>query len=303
MPGPPRRAMELSRTLPETPAIYTASRVEWPVAHCMDCLGARIGVRANDPEFWDRFVPLLPPHARLGPWGAAHRVYSICSRAGEHVLRRNAAVLWRGASAEDAARLLASELHGSVARFSADLFVHAGVVGWRGRAIVIPGSSMAGKTTLVAELVRLGADYYSDEYAVISEDGSVRSYPKPLSIRGPEGHPKLVFAAAIPGPDGAECLRVGLIAAARHRPGACWKPRRLSKAASMLVLIANTVTARSRPEMTMARLRRAVEHAWGVEGERGEAAETARAVLETAETVFPASPDPHCADACGNPLL
>ncbi len=34
------------------------------------------------------------------------------------------------------------------------VFVHAGVVGWGGRAIVIPGRSFSGKTTLVAALVR-----------------------------------------------------------------------------------------------------------------------------------------------------
>jgi hypothetical protein len=34
------------------------------------------------------------------------------------------------------------------------LFVHAAVVGWRGRAIVIPGRSLAGKSTLAAALVR-----------------------------------------------------------------------------------------------------------------------------------------------------
>ncbi len=259
----------------------------------MDCLGARIGLRANDPEFWNRFVPLLPPHSQLVPWGPAHRVYSVRSRAGEHAVRRNGAELGRCTAAEDAATLLASELHRSVARFSSDLFVHAGVVGWRGRAIVIPGPSMAGKTTLVAELIRLGAVYYSDEYAVIGEDGGVHSYPKPLSIRRAEGRPKQASAAPLPGAAAMERLRVGLIVATRHNPGTFWKPRRLSKAGSMLALIANTVMARSRPEMTMERLRRAVDRAWGFEGDRGEARETARAVIETAENLFPASSDPH----------
>ena len=53
---------------------------------------------------------------------------------------------------------------------------HAGVVGWRGRAIVIPGRSHAGKSTLVAELVRRGAVYYCDEFAVLHETGRVHPY-------------------------------------------------------------------------------------------------------------------------------
>lgn len=45
------------------------------------------------------------------------------------------------------------------------VFVHAGVIGWHGKAILIPGRSYSGKITLVSELVRAGASYYSDEYA------------------------------------------------------------------------------------------------------------------------------------------
>ena len=65
------------------------------------------------------------------------------------------------------------------------VFVHAGVVGWGGRAIVIPGRSFSGKTTLVAELVRAGASYYSDEFAVIDRQGRVLPYPQPLQLRDP----------------------------------------------------------------------------------------------------------------------
>ncbi len=67
---------------------------------------------------------------------------------------------------------ISSDLMVYVANNAPDyVFVHAGVVGWRGRALVLPGTSFAGKTTLVAELVRAGAAYYSDEYAVIDELG------------------------------------------------------------------------------------------------------------------------------------
>src|SRR5688500_445713 len=46
----------------------------------------------------------------------------------------------------------------TVAEHAVDrVFIHAGVVGCRGRAVVIPASSFRGKTTLVAELVKRGA--------------------------------------------------------------------------------------------------------------------------------------------------
>jgi hypothetical protein len=61
-------------------------------------------------------------------------------------------------------------------------FVHAGVVNWHKRAIVIPGRSRSGKTTFVAELVKAGASYLSDEFAVLDSRGRVHPFAKPLSI-------------------------------------------------------------------------------------------------------------------------
>ena len=63
------------------------------------------------------------------------------------------------------------------------VFVHAGVVAHRGGALVLPGRSLAGKTTLVAALVAQGAAYLSDEFAVLDAEGAVHPYPKPLSLR------------------------------------------------------------------------------------------------------------------------
>ena len=60
------------------------------------------------------------------------------------------------------------------------LFVHAGVVGWQGKAILIPGRSFSGKTTLVKALIEAGATYYSDEFAILDRQGLVHPYPLPL---------------------------------------------------------------------------------------------------------------------------
>ena len=65
--------------------------------------------------------------------------------------------------------------------------VHAGVVADGDRAIVMPGVSFSGKTTLVRALVEAGAVYYSDEYAMFDEAGRVHPYARQLSFRPPEG--------------------------------------------------------------------------------------------------------------------
>ncbi len=192
---------------------------------------------------------------------------------------RNRTVVVRSDEPEKIIDALASELNESVARFASDLFVHAGVVGWKGKAIVIPGLSMSGKSTLVAELIRQGATYYSDEYAVIGEDGRVQSYPKPLSMRRPRGKPRQVSAHTLGGSIGRKRLPLGMIVATRFSPAAQWQPRTLSKAECMMALLSNTVMARARPEMTMRRLRLAVQAAHGFEGPRGDAKDTVRRLL------------------------
>jgi len=61
------------------------------------------------------------------------------------------------------------------------------VVAWRGRAILLPGRSYVGKSTLVMELVRAGAVYYSDEYAVLDARGRVHPFAQPVALREPDG--------------------------------------------------------------------------------------------------------------------
>jgi len=154
------------------------------------------------------------------------------------------------------------------------IFVHAGVVGHRGRAIMIPGPSFSGKTTLVAELVRAGATYSSDEYAVLDEAGLVHPYPKPLSVRHVDWMQTDYDVSAFGGSAGEDPLPLGLVVLAQYRPGARWQPRTLSPGETVLALLSNTVPAQERPADTMTALRRVVDDSGAVAlaGERGEAA-------------------------------
>ena len=79
---------------------------------------------------------------------------------------------------------LDQSLHLAVAEFSPQaVFLHAGVAVWNGAAILIPGRSHAGKSTLTKSLIEAGAVYYSDEFAPVLPNGLVIPYPKPLSLR------------------------------------------------------------------------------------------------------------------------
>jgi hypothetical protein len=161
-------------------------------------------------------------------------------------------------------------------------------VGWRGRAIVIPGRSRSGKTTLVAELVRAGAAYLSDEFAVLDARGRVHPFPKTLSIRGDGGcdvHVQRKSAEDLGGVRGQEPLPVGLVVLAQHRRGAAWRPETLSAGQAVIEMLAHTVPARLRPAESLRALERAVAHATVVRGERGEARELAPRLLELVASV------------------
>jgi hypothetical protein len=63
------------------------------------------------------------------------------------------------------------------------LTIHASAAVYAGRALLFPGSMEAGKSTLVAGLVRAGFGYLTDEAVGIDrETRMARPYPKPLSL-------------------------------------------------------------------------------------------------------------------------
>ena len=211
---------------------------------------------------------LAPPSPRKGQrnW---HLLY--CDSA---LLVRALDLLHLLAALEDHAKLLTAY------RAQDRLFVHAGVVGWRGRAIIIPGRSMTGKTTLVRALVEAGATYYSDEFAVLDQEGRVQPYPAPLSIRGSNGQPgRKTPVEELGGEIGVEPLPVGLVIVTEYQPEATWRPRKLTPGQALLALMDNTVAAQREPQYTMPILRQAVMGARIIWSKRGEASAVAPALL------------------------
>jgi hypothetical protein len=161
-------------------------------------------------------------------------------------------------------------------------FVHAGVVEVGGCGIVIPGRSYTGKSTLVAELVRLGATYVSDEYAVLDPSGLVQPFAKPLSIRSRRRDP-LGELVAVPQERVAEQpVRADLIVLTSYAPEAHWRPSVGSRAEGAFALLQNTVSARLRPACALSAARQLAQSAVVLVGQRGEASDTARAMLEAA---------------------
>jgi hypothetical protein len=189
----------------------------------------------------------------------------------------------RTLSLDDALEALASELRQAVAAGARRrVFVHAGVVGWRGRAILVPGRSGAGKTTLVAELVKQGAVYYSDEFAVLDRRGRVGPFAKPLSIKQDRAVTSTPVSA-LGGVSGVSPLRPLIVALSQFRAGSRWRPSRLSRGQALLSVLPHTVPVRRRPRAALGALQAALAGAVVVQSPRGEASLAAAAILRSAD--------------------
>ena len=256
-------------------------RLGWAAGIAFVSYGLRIGIRVSSPEIMDRIEGVLPPHTKPARGSRVGCLYSLIvsgTKVGSNIRRFNilyadAVQLARTKDTDQVLEALERDLQLYVAeRARRRVFVHAGVVGWRGRAIVIPGRTMSGKTTLVRALVRAGATYYSDEYAVLDERGRVHPYLKPMSIReNGGGRPKKILPEALGGTTGVRPLPVGLVVATSYREGARWRPRPLSPGRAVMELLAHTVSARHDPERAFATLRSATAEAMVLKGARGEA--------------------------------
>ena len=268
-------------------------RLGWAVGFSLRSYGVRIGIRSNDPSVLDRVCEHLPREWESISSSVVDRLYSILvGGAGPRANVRRFSLLYgnherlvRSLDLESIFELFESDLRLFVAELAKNrVFVHAGVVGWKGRAIVIPGRSYSGKSTLVAELVRAGATYYSDEYAVFDSRGRVHPFSKPLELREEgETTQSKVEVGELGGHSGTKPLPVGLVLMTQFKNGARWRPRKLSAGKGVLELLFNTVSARRNPERALATLQRVAAQADVLKGVRGDATEIVPAMLERVE--------------------
>lgn len=151
----------------------------WAAGIGVEVFGLKIGFRVRDPLLLDSVLARIP--AGWTPLEAAgiDRLYSVVTPTlhGSNVgplcvLYRDHTMLTRTERLGDLLEDFESDLDFYIAANSqAPLFVHAGAVKWKQHTILVPGSSGSGKTSLVAEFLRAGASFYSDDVAIIDRSG------------------------------------------------------------------------------------------------------------------------------------
>jgi hypothetical protein len=254
-----------------------------------EAFGLRIAVEAGHPDLLAGVVPWLPDGWRAMDGAAPiDRCYtlSVEEPAGQPGLVHYAFAVdgehrYRSPEFAVFCDYLENDLHHYIATYTRGyLFVHAGVAVWQGRAIVIPGRSFAGKSTLTRALLETGATYYSDDYATVDHEGRVYAFPRHLRLRDLGAVPQSRVDPHERGwRVGFEPAPIGIVAALRFDREAGWNAREVSRGAGVLALLGNTVAARERPVDALGTMARAVEHAVILEGTRGEAADAAKRLL------------------------
>lgn len=284
-----------------SPCMGRLERLQWVAGFALRVYGVSLGIRVNDADIIPLLKERLPYSSRIVTLRYVEQLYSVIlarkprpaiaryGGAGRPGVRRGHSIYGQAvevARTEKLSDLLdafQSDIRLLVAENARDrVFVHAGVVGWRGRAIVIPGLSFSGKTTLVAEFLRAGATYYSDEFAVVDARGRVYPYVKPLSIRRPgetlqTDIPPDSFGARV----STRPVPISAVIVTEFKDSASWRPRVLSPGERVLALLSHSVAARRFPERALAYLATATSAAIGLKSRRGDAARTAALILES----------------------
>jgi hypothetical protein len=265
-------------------------RLGWTDGFAVRCYGRRIGVRTNVPGLLDALRARLPLGWRPAASPVVETIFSLrlggtAAQKGprQYTLLMGRYKLVRSPDLDAVLNFFDQQIEFYVAETAhRRVFIHAGVVGWHGQAILIPGRTLSGKSTLVAALVRAGARYYSDEFAVLDARGRVHPYPRLLSMRETPGAlPQRIPVEALGGRVGRTPLPVGLVLMTEYQPGAQWQPQTLSPGHGAIAILNHTISLQTQPELTLTALERVTTHARIWQGPRGEAPALAATLLES----------------------
>jgi hypothetical protein len=262
-----------------------------PVAHVRKAIiseGLRFGFRTNRAELISRLPAFLAPGSSAAEFKDLDFVYSLAakSRPRSYAAYLGSKLMIRTTSLELALTCITSSFHDTLAQYSRQhLFLHAGVIGWRGKAVLFPGPTRSGKSSLIRALIRAGAVYFSDEFAPVDAHGLVHPLPRPLCLRSPAGkitvRPEDEAAQIAAGP-----LPIAAIVIARYRSAGFWRPAQLSRGHATLELLRNTIAVRLNPIKALQHASFIASTSVAIRSYRGEADTAAPAVLQTVDNLM-----------------
>lgn len=259
-------------------------RLAWSGAIVIAPYRTRIGIQFGEP--WlerEARARLLPTWHEESTDEPVDVLFSLHASDDGLTLQQNFQVICKLSDRDAVLREFEGGLHIAVGATAQErTFLHAGVVGWRGKALLLPGRSRAGKSSLVQALVAEGGDYYSDDLAALDIDGKVYPYPKPLSMRRGAWDSEKTPAEELGWRADLPPLPVGAVVALRFdAPESDLSLERLSVGEAVFMMLENCISIRQFAERDMSCLAKLSATAACFQGKRGEAGGAARELIAT----------------------
>ncbi len=260
-------------------------REEWPFRRCLEVFGLKLGLGSNVSTGLEMLDSVRLPGWEIGPdrQPLDSHYGLVLEPGGQYRLEHDEDCLCQSDDPVRILEVLEDSVHSWLAqRALGKVFVHAGAVAWKGRALIFPGRSYSGKSTLTMALLQAGAQLYSDEFAVLDSQGFVHPFARAVKLRATPTASQRTLSL----PGASEPAPAGLILLTRHRAGARFRPRRLSEARALVGILEHTVAARLNPQECLATLAGLVRTTPVLSGVRAEAAGAARSLLRLLEGDF-----------------
>ena len=272
--------------------VLNSSKLNQMKSFTFQSYGVVIEVIATESKHIDMILPrlvlALPKNFEIIEKQDVEHRYLIDSSNAEILrLYLNDIEVTAGKSEKNFFNFFESQIRLRVAEYAdSKVFLHAGVVAWKGKAIVIPASSFQGKTTLVKDLIKRGATYYSDEFAVIDVDGFVHPFPKTLSVREIEGDATQVehSAESFGGKVAKTPCPVGMVLITEYEKDAIWNPVAISAGEAVFEILPHTLPIRLNPRFALYVLNKVVSRAIICKSVRGEVEKFSTKILDYFET-------------------
>lgn len=153
-------------------------------------------------------------------------------------------------------------------------FLHAACVSKNGRALLIPGVSYSGKSTLAAALAKAGARFFSDDMAPIDRQGRVHPFARDIGLRPRLGAvAKRVRPSSLGARTAARPVKVHAAWVGRFKPERQGvTAERCSPQEAFSALLQHAPGTTVRPEVVIRAIARLATNALVYRGERGNAA-------------------------------
>lgn len=161
--------------------------------------------------------------------------------------------------------------------------VHAGAVQLGDRVLLLPGRTHSGKSSMVAELLRRGATYMSDEYALIDIEGRTHPYARPLLLRNDKPVQTPLLPQDCHASIASEPAPIGWIMELDYREPDGWNVVKVPQSHGLLILLRHTPHVLAEAPDLLDKFQRAAADARCYTGTRMDAAQAADEILRLTE--------------------